>query len=151
LNLANKQVYRGALVLVLGIAAALQSRTYTLGSLASMGPGFFPLMLGCALAIVGGAILAQGVLRSGQTAAVMPSELRGKLCIAFAIAAFVLVGTQFGLLPATCAVVFIAALGDRRNKLSTAVTLAFAMCVVAALVFWWALQIQFPLLQWGEG
>ena len=52
-------------------------------------------------------------------------------------------------LPASFGVGFIAALGDPDNRLRDALLLSIALCVVATVVFWWALRMQFPLLNWG--
>ena len=45
-----KDVLGGILFVVLGIAVAFQSVKYEVGTLHSMGPGFFPLALGLVLA-----------------------------------------------------------------------------------------------------
>ena len=50
---------------------------------------------------------------------------------------------------ATFAIVFISALGDRRNTVKSAFLLAAAMVVVCLIVFSWGLQLQFPLFRWG--
>jgi hypothetical protein len=65
------------------------------------------------------------------------------------IAAFVVVGQYGGLLPATFAIVFISALGDRHNTFLSAATLALTMTAISVVVFWWLLKVQFPLLTWG--
>jgi hypothetical protein len=44
--------------------------------------------------------------------------------------------------------VFIAALGDRDNSILAALTLAIVIDIAGVVVFWWALQLQFPLLMW---
>jgi hypothetical protein len=46
-------------------------------------------------------------------------------------------------------VVFIAALGDRQNSVKAAFYLALSITAVSVVVFWWALQVQFPLFNWG--
>ena len=43
---------------LLGITAALIATGYEVGSFTRMGPGFFPLVLGIILALLGGAIVA---------------------------------------------------------------------------------------------
>jgi hypothetical protein len=58
-------------------------------------------------------------------------------------------GTYGGLLPATFATVFIAAMGDRKNRTWEALLLAAAMTLVCLVVFWWLLRVQLPLFQWG--
>jgi hypothetical protein len=47
--------------------------------------------------------------------------------------------------PATFAIVFISALGDKMNTLKSAAILGAGVVVVAVVVFWWALQMQIPL------
>ena len=47
----------GAILIVLGLALAWKSLDYRIGVLARLGPGFFPLMLGVVLAVLGLLIL----------------------------------------------------------------------------------------------
>ena len=76
-------------------------------------------------------------------------DLRGGICIILGVLAFLLFGVYGGLVPATFAIVFISALGDRSNAVVQSVLLARAVCMVAIVVFWWGLQLQMPLFQWG--
>ena len=50
---SQKDFFAGLLFMALGIAFALGARTYNVGTGARMGPGYFPLMLGIVLAILG--------------------------------------------------------------------------------------------------
>jgi Tripartite tricarboxylate transporter TctB family len=50
---SQKDFFAGLLFMGLGIAFALGARTYNVGTGARMGPGYFPLMLGIVLAILG--------------------------------------------------------------------------------------------------
>jgi high-affinity Fe2+/Pb2+ permease len=63
--------------------------------------------------------------------------------------AFYFIGDWFGLLPATFAITFISALGDRDNTVKQSFVLSVVMMVVAAVVFYWALKLQMPLYKWG--
>lgn len=142
----------GMLMAAIGLAAAIQGSSYQLGTLERMGPGFFPTALGVILAAVGVAIAVSArFTRYEGELEVVPPEWRGWLCIIGALVAFVVFGKYGGLLPATFAIVFISALGDRQNTFTGAVVLGLASVVVAIVVFWWALQMQFPLFQWGGG
>jgi hypothetical protein len=76
-------------------------------------------------------------------------EWRAWLLIGAAIIAFVLLARFFGLLPATFAVVFISSLADRENSWKSGAILALGVCVMAVVVFWWALQVQMPLFRAG--
>lgn len=148
-NKYNKDYYGGALMMIIGLAAAARGINYKVGTLEQMGSGFMPVAEGVLLALVGGAIALQAarsphVLKKGGTA-----QWRGWLCIVSGLIAFVILGEHGGLLPASFAIVFISALGDRNNNLKDAFLLALALMLVSVAVFWWALGVQFPLLQWG--
>ncbi len=152
----KKDYYGGALMVLVGVAAVVAGVDYRVGELARMGPGFFPVALGSLLALVGLLIAASArnpkpssepAVSHGHPGG-MP-DIRGGVCIVVAILAFLLLGVYGGLLPATFAIVFISALGDRDNTLIEAFLLSAAMCVIAVVVFWWALQLQLPLFQWG--
>ena len=151
----KKDYYGGALMVLIGLAAVYASLGYSLGSLAHMGPGFFPCAVGALLALVG--ILIAATARGGKAPAEpVPGhaahglpDLRGAVCIVLGTLSFVFVGEYFGMLPATFCIVFISALGDRSNSVIQAFLLSLGMMVIATLVFWWALKIQMPLYKWG--
>lgn len=148
-NKRKRDYASGALMIALGVAAIGQGSTYHMGTLSRMGPGFFPVALGAILTLVGLAIAvtARFTQYEGEEAP-LPPEWRGWFCIGGSIIAFVVLGVYGGLLPATFAVVFISALGDRQNTVKGATILALAIVAVCFVVFWWALQMQFPLFGW---
>ena len=147
----GKDLYAGALVFLFGIGAISAGITYNIGSLSRMGPGFFPVAVGAILVLVGLAIAFTSKRPDVHAEAKehLPPEWRGWICIAAGVLAFVVLGKYGGLLPATFAIVFISALGDRQNNVKDALILALGMCVICTVVFWWALQLQFPLFTWG--
>jgi hypothetical protein len=150
LNQYNRDYYGGALMFLLGAGAVYKGMSYKVGTLSRMGPGYFPVAVGVVLALMG-ILIALGA-RSNVPAKqeeYQGPEWRGWICIVLSIIAFLVLGRYGGLLPATFAVVFISALGDRENNLKQALFLSLAMAGVAALVFWWALSMQFPLFRWG--
>jgi hypothetical protein len=150
LNQYNRDYYGGALMFLLGAGAVYKGMSYKVGTLSRMGPGYFPVAVGVVLALMG-ILIALGA-RSNVPAKqeeYQGPEWRGWICIVLSIIAFLVLGRYGGLLPATFAVVFISALGDRENNRKQALLLSLAMAGVAALVFWWALSMQFPLFRWG--
>ena len=147
---ARKDFCAGLLILVLGVLTVTEATTYEIGSLRRMGPGFFPLGLGVIMALVGGLILLTARKVQTESGAVqLPPEWRGWICICASIAAFVVLGRYGGLVPATFAIVFIAALGDRQNSVVTSAMLAGVMTLLCVIVFWWLLKVAFPLFRWG--
>jgi hypothetical protein len=146
----TRDYYGGALMLLIGLGAIVQGLQYGVGTMTHMQSGFFPVALGCVLALLGVAIAA-GAKKSAadpDEEALAP-EWRGWICITLGILSFLVLGRYGGLLPATFAIVFISALGDRENSIRAAFLLAIAICVVSVALFWWALKLPFPLLSWG--
>jgi hypothetical protein len=151
----KKDYYGGALMVLIGLSAVYAAMGYRIGSLSQMGPGFFPAAVGTLMAITGLliALSARGDKpKEDHGPSAHPTtfpDLRAGFCIILSIVAFILLGHYGGLIPATFAIVFISGLGDRTNTVMQVLVLSIIMCVVAAGVFWWALQLQLPLFQWG--
>ncbi len=148
----NKDHGGGALMFVLGLGAMFQGMSYKVGSLSRMGPGFFPMALGILLALMGAAIFFTAHKNEDDAKIKeepLPPEWRAWFLIVLSLVAFIVFGIYGGLLPATFAVVFISAMADRENTVKQAVLLSLALSVVCVVVFWWALDMQFPLFRWG--
>jgi len=152
----KKDYYGGTLMTLVGLAAVWAGMQYHTGTLSHMGPGFFPVAVGSLLAFVGILIAVSARGDAPQQAAGhghghghAAPDLRGTVCIVLGTLAFLLFGKYGGMIPATFAIVFISALGDRSNSIKQAFLLSVAMCVIAAVVFSWALQLQLPLFTWG--
>ncbi len=160
---SDKSRWSGLLLIAIGVAVAIHARSLEVGTLSRMGPGYFPLVLGIILAVVGAVILVQGlrdrtgappaatIVSSSVVAAPVAARQRPEwkawFLICLSLVAFVFLAQHLGLVVATFAIVFVSALADRENSVATAALLALAMVVVAVVVFWWALQIQLPLFR----
>ena len=59
----TKDVLAGLMFLTFGIGAAVIAQDYSLGTLARMGSGYFPMMVGGVIAVLGLAILIRALLR----------------------------------------------------------------------------------------
>jgi len=145
----NRDYCGGILMILVGLGAALGGLRYKIGTLAGMGPGFFPTAVGVLLALVGVGIALTAAPSGRDDSKRLPSEWRGWACIVGGMVAFVVLGVYGGLVPATFSLVFMSALGDKRNTIRQAFWLAAAMVVIAVVVFWWGLQLQLPLLTWS--
>ena len=147
----RQDYYAGALMVIIGLVTATEGRNYPLGTLQKMGPGYFPVVLGVLL-IVLGALIA-GTASVGRAAAeheTLPrNEWRGWACIIAGPALFIVLGKFAGLIPATFACVFVSALGDRSMTLKGAVVLSVCVAAFGVVVFSYFLQIAMPVLTWG--
>ena len=161
----NKDRIAGLLLMILGIGAVMEGRTHPIGSLTQMGSGYFPVALGLVLVVIGCLILVTATQHSDdQTLSSVigasetdttpisldhcpPPDVRGIGCIILSVVSFIALGHSLGLVPATFASVFIAAIGDRSASLREATLLAALMCALAIGLFHYVLHIQFPLFQ----
>lgn len=142
----------GVILILLGGSAAITAQGYKLGTLNRMGPGYFPAALGILMALAGLVLIGTAMARHARQAAAEaapgeahPAEWRGWLCICAGVLAFAGLGTVSGLVPATFACVFIAAMGDHDNRPRDALLLAAGVTLAGVAVFWWGLGILFPL------
>lgn len=150
----QRDYYAGGVMILVGVFAAYVATTYELGSLADMGPGFFPLVLSVLIAGLGVAIAA-GARRAEPQAAHGPmahahrtgADLRGWIAIFAAVVVFIVLANYAGMAPATFGCVFVAAMGDRRNGWKTSVILAAGVTVFAVLVLALGLRVQMPILK----
>lgn len=148
----KRDYYAGGLMSLIGVGVILEARRYTLGTLFHMGPGFFPIILGVTLTLV-------GILIAGLAAASPANEedllrlpnpqWRAWFCILAGPILFIVLGTYGGLVPATFACVFVSALGDRESTLRTSFILATGITIFGVLLFSYLLQVSMPLWRWG--
>ena len=148
-SVRTRQYLSGGIVALTGLAVTLEARSFGLGTLARTGPGLFPMILGGALTLVGILIaLTTSTDDQHDVQAPRSADWRGWSCILGGVVAFVLLGEEYGLGPASFACVFIAAFGDRSATVRGSLLLALAAVAIAAVVFSWALKFQLPLLRW---
>lgn len=145
----KKEIAPALLMLFIGMATVLGSLNYKVGSLARMGPGYFPLLLGAGLMLVALLIaLSPPEPQEMESAAAFVPQYRAWALVIGAIVLFVVVGRYGGLVPATFSLAFVASLADTKNSIKTALIVAVVLTAMAVIVFHYGLQMQFPLLRW---
>lgn len=127
-----------------GILTAVLSLQYRLGTIAKMGPGMFPLMLGCILSVVGLAILVPGLRGRGEMARPLP--IKAAILIALSILAFAFLLLKVGLAAAIPAQVVIALLASEHFTWKRALALSVGILAFCYGVFVYFLGISVPLL-----
>ena len=137
-------------MMLLGLGAALEGQRYGIGTLTRMGPGFFPVALGVIMIFLG--ILIAGsayVSTEEEKEHFFPTEnqWRGWLCIILSPIFFIVLGEFVGLLPATFACVFVAALGDKEATLKSSFILASGVTFFGIILFSFILKITFPIIR----
>ena len=149
----NREHYAGLLMALIGAGAIYKGVEYGIGGLTNMGSGFFPVVLGVALVLMGALMAAvhtpaQGAAdASADSHAIQAPDWRGAAAIIAAVALFILLANRAGLAPATFACVFVGALGTSSTRLAEAALLAAAVTVFGVVLFRYGLQVQFPIIR----
>ncbi len=104
----------GILFAVAGLAGLVFGRSLTAGSIARMGPGFFPLAISGGLVVVGAVLVGRGLRRTGRGRA--PFGWETSAWLLGALAAFALLVGPAGLIAAVAAASLLATAALRRAE-----------------------------------
>ncbi len=142
---SQKDVLAGAVFLAFGALFAAGSFSYRMGSSARMGPGYFPLLLGCLLCALGLVILVRGIAFSSGDGAVERLHLRPMLFVLVPIAAFSLLLRPAGLVVSVVVLVVGSAMGSRDFRPKESIVNAAVLILATVAIFAWGLGMQLPL------
>lgn len=151
-----KSFLTGLFYLAFGLGSVLVSLGYTLGSLARIGPGYFPLLLGILLVALGLLVSLRALgLRDAEDPAAETGHSRWSfllerdwLTLAWIIASVVLFGLllkQIGLLLAIFLLVFIASLASHERNYTRILITALVITLLSYLVFIKGLGVLLPI------
>lgn len=150
----QKDFFSGVLFMGVGVAFAWGATTYEVGDGARMGPGYFPLLLGVLMAVLGG-LITFGAL-------VVETEDGGKIGkwawkpLSFIVVANLIFGIllagvprfnlpAMGLIVAIYALVFIASGAQPGWKVKNTFMLATVLAAGSYVAFVLLLKLQFPV------
>lgn len=141
----TKDVFAGLMFLTFGIGAAVIAQNYSLGTLARMGSGYFPMLIGGLIAIMGFAILVRAVIWPDSSEPVATIEFRPVLFIAAAIIIFGLVIDDFGIVAALAALIVIARFAGREGGLVELIVMVVVLTALVVGIFVYGLNIRLDL------
>ena len=151
---SQKDFFSGVMFSVVGVAFAWGATNYTLGEGARMGPGYFPMMLGVLLTLIGLAVIFGSLVVETED-----GEKIGSIAwkpLGFIIGANVAFGLLLGGLPkygipamgliaAIYALVFVASLAGDKFHGKEVTILATVLAIFSYVAFVWLLKLQFPV------
>ena len=148
---ARKDLLAGATFVGFGLAFAITSSTYERGTALRMGPGYFPLVLGSLLVLLGILIVVKGfVAGEGGDIGAVPWKAAALLVAALLFFGFTVRG--LGLVPALLVTVFLSALAGHRARVIPAVVIAASLTALSVLIFVVLLQLRLPYFgPWLQG
>jgi len=151
---SQKDFFAGLMFMGVGGAFAWGATTYKVGEAARMGPGYFPLMLGVMLALIGAVITFKALVVE-----TVGGDKIGKWAwkpLFYIIAANVVFGIllaglpaikfpAFGMIVGIYALTFVASMAEGGWKFKATFILATVLAVGSYLAFVMALKLQFPV------
>lgn len=139
-----KDFWSGIMFLVSGLFFAIWAEThYQMGSAVRMGPGYFPVVLGYLLAVLGGVILVGSFTIKGPP--VPAFHLRPVIFISIGVVLYGYLMKPLGLILATGALVYVSAYGGHEFKWKEATILFAILALFSWLVFVKGLTLPFPI------
>src|SRR5690554_838898 len=129
----------------LGLTAAMIGTTYRIGELTRMGPGFFPILVSCAVMILAIAAAAES---ARETEDYFPLRFGPVIFVSLGMLAWMLLIDRFGIVVATFALVGISSFAKLPVRPVAVLLLAAGLSISGYLVFIWGLGM--PLTLWGR-
>ena len=151
---SQKDFFSGLMFMGVGVAFAWGATTYSVGTGARMGPGYFPLMLGVMMAILGAVITFESLVVETEDGEKIGAWAWKPLF--FIIAGNLVFGLMLGGLPSLkipamglivgiYALTFIASLAGEEFKFKEVTVLATVLSIMSYLAFIVLLKLQFPV------
>lgn len=152
---SQKDFFSGLMFMVVGVAFAWGAAGYTIGNGARMGPGYFPLVLGILLAVLGGIITFKSLVVEtvdGDKIGAWAWKplffiILANLVFGAAIGGLPSIGLPaLGLIPGIFLLTFIASNAGDEFNWKEAFVLSCILSVLSYLAFIKLLNLQFPVL-----
>ena len=151
---SQKDFFAGLMFTIAGVAFAWGATHYTIGTGARMGPGYFPLMLGILLAILGLIVVFGSLVvetEDGDPVGAIAWRPLGFIIGSNILFGVLLAGVPslgipaFGLIVAIYGLTFVAALAGDEFKAKEVAILATVLAIGSYLAFVVLLKLQFPV------
>ena len=151
---SQKDFFSGLMFLVVGIAFAWGATNYTIGEGARMGPGYFPLVLGCILALIGLFVVFEAMVvetEDGEKVGAFAwkplfSITGSNIVFGICIGGIPKLGIPaMGLIVGIYALTFIASMAGNEHKNKEVLVLATVLAILSYVAFIWLLKLQFPV------
>ena len=151
---SQKDFFSGLLFVCAGVAFAWGATTYNVGQGARMGPGYFPLMLGVVLALIGAVVLFTSLVvevEGGDKIGKWAWRPLFFIILANLVFGVLLAGLPsiklptMGLIAAIYGLVFIASLADGHFHTRDILILATVLAIGSYLAFIVLLKLQIPV------
>jgi hypothetical protein len=140
---APKDFWSGVMFCAFAAVGILTASGYSLGTAGKMGPGYFPLLLGGVLGMLGAILIARSLALDGEPLPRM--QIVPLAVLAGAVCLFGVMIERFGLIAALAVLTLLSAWAGPQFRWKEAVALAVALTAFSIGVFVYALGLALPI------
>lgn len=140
---APKDFWAGVMFIAFAAVALYVSRSYSLGTAVRMGPGYFPMLLGGVLAVIGAILVVRSLVIVGDP--VGHVRVLPLVVVAVAVVLFGALLPRLGLVVTLPLVIVVSALASAQSRRWEVLLLALVLTVFSVLVFVHGLRLPIPL------
>ena len=146
MQLRNKQdFWSGVMFITLGLGFAYKATSYSMGTAARMGPGYFPHWLGLLMAIIGAVILLSSLAPKAEETTVDRFDFKILGIIVGAIVLFGFTLRPLGLVISLFLLVAISSMASHEHSWKVSLLNALFLTVLCWLAFVKGLGLIFPI------
>lgn len=148
-NFDPRALTAAVLVIAVGGFAVFQGFGYRVGELQRMGSGYFPVLVGSAIVLLGLGMAALSFLyRDEDEEQGQGIAYRSAIFVLGSVVVFGMLIDSYGMLPAVFATIVVAAFADPKQRVIPVLILAAVTSVVSVGLFVYALDLPFKVFVW---
>ena len=141
----QKDFASGLMFVVIGLIFSFIARSYTMGTAAKMGPGYFPFWLGIVLALIGVIVLMNSMSKKAQSDKLAKWDWISVLWVTGSVVLFGLLLKPMGLIVSLSFLIFISAMASHEFHWKGTVLNIILLNVISYVAFVWGLNLQFQV------
>lgn len=146
MQVKNKQdFWSGVMFILVGVGFAFKATSYSMGTAARMGPGYFPFWLGILMACLGAFILLTSLRKKATKTAVDPFDFRILAIIVGGIVLFAFTLRPLGLILSLFLLVMISSMASHEHSWKVSAANAVFLTLLCWLSFVKGLGLVFPI------
>jgi hypothetical protein len=142
---ALKDILAGGIFIAIGLAFALGSLAYDVGTPLRMGPGYVPLVLGGLLAALGVGVIVKGFI-AGEGADIGGTDWRALILVTAAVLFFGITVRGIGVVGSLFGASLLASLARSQTSWRQALVIAVGITALSVVIFIFALRLRLPLV-----
>lgn len=146
MRIRTSNIAAATTVLIFGVAVVIEALQHSMGSMARIGPGFFPLCLGVSLLLLAVVILFDS--HEDDSEPLRHIAWRQIFSVSVGIVAFGALIEPVGMVPAATALILISSLANKNSKPMEVLLLALFLPIALSAIFIYGLNMPIKMIDW---